>query len=183
MLDPDHRSMLTNLLTPPPGMVFDHGLATTYTLDLVTLLSVPLHLTWLANGGDTLLEKDGIQLFEGLKRVSNSLTVYTDRGHIQIPARPNALYSLLESCVTEVRAPNGGAFHPKIWLLRFKDEKNEDNVLLRMGILSRNLTSDASWDLALQVEGRPSSRNVRVPGPASGQNCGQDDRRRREIKR
>jgi len=48
MLDPNERSLLTSLLTPPLGMVFDQGLATTYSLDPLTLLGVPVHLAWMA---------------------------------------------------------------------------------------------------------------------------------------
>lgn len=160
MLDPDQRSLLTSLLTPPPGMVFASGLATTFTLDPLSLLTVPVHLAWLASGEDRGLFRDGIRLLEALRRVSDRFTVYAQRGRMQAPAEAHALYGLLESCIVEVRAPRGGAFHPKLWVLRFVHPERADHVLLRLGVLSRNLTSDRSWDLALQLEGTPGSKYV-----------------------
>lgn len=155
MLSPDDRSLVTTLLTPPCGMLLDAAIATTYTLDPVALLTVPLHLAWLASGEDKRLLGDGIRLFEALRRVGEKLTVYTDRGRIQAPEEAHPLYGLLESMIVEVRAPRGGAFHPKIWALRFVTPDAEPNVCIRLAILSRNLTADRSWDLSLLLEGAP----------------------------
>lgn len=44
LLDPERRSLYVDALRPLPGMIFDRGLATTYSLDLETLLALPLHL-------------------------------------------------------------------------------------------------------------------------------------------
>ena len=154
MLDPNQRSLLTSLLTPPPGMTFDTGVATTYTLDPLTLLGVPLHLAWLAAEGDRSVFADTIRLLESLQRVSSQLTVFADRGRMHVPAQPNALYALLERTIVEVKAPLGGAFHPKLWALRFVRDGSED-VVLRLAIMSRNLTSDRAWDLSLVLEGQP----------------------------
>ncbi len=161
MLRPDDRSLVTGLLTPPPGMVLNSAIATTYTLDPITLLTMPLHLAWLSGhaGGDK-MDDGGLHLLEGLRRVSDKLTVYADRGRIQTPARAHALYSMLENIIVEVRAPGRGAFHPKLWLLRFVDDGEVPEVRLRLGILSRNMTADRCWDLSLQLEGTPGKRNV-----------------------
>ncbi len=161
MLDPNDRSLLTNALTPPPGMVFDRGLVTTYSLDLLALLTVPLHLTWLAGGADAALLSDGVRLLEGMRRVGERLAVFADYGRLQAPSQALPLYALLESCLVEVRAPNGGAFHPKLWLLRFAPAEGDGAALLRLLVLSRNLTYDRSWDLALQLEGQPGKHVIK----------------------
>ena len=132
MLSPDDRSLVTGLLTPPPGMVLDDAIATTYTLDPITLLTMPLHLAWLSGqSGDGKMDDGGLHLLEGLRRVSDKLTVYADRGRIQTPARAHALYSLLENIIVEVRAPGMGAFNPKLWLLRFVDDSEVHEVCKR----------------------------------------------------
>ena len=95
MLDPNDRSLLTNALTPPPGMVFDRGLVTTYSLDLLALLTVPLHLTWLAGGADAALLSDGVRLLEGMRRVGERLAVFADYGRLQAPSQALPLYALL----------------------------------------------------------------------------------------
>lgn len=158
MLDPNHRSVLTSILTPPAGMVFDRGIATTFTLDPLTLLSVPLHLAWLASRDDREVLADPIRLLEALRRVTQRLTVFADRGRMHVPDRGNALFALLEDTIVEVRAPRGGAFHPKIWLLRFVAEAS--TPVLRLAVLSRNLTADRSWDLSLVLEGTPKEAHV-----------------------
>ena len=128
MLNPDGRSLYTSALTPPPGMVFDEGIATTFSLDPTTLLSIPVHLALLATDSPD-------QLSDG------------------IPVSANILYGLLEGMLCEVGAPRGGQFHPKLWLLRFTDPSREFGSHLRLIVLSRNLTTDRSWDLALRLEG------------------------------
>ncbi len=162
MLDPHNRNLLTELLAPPQGMAFDAGLTTTYTLDLLSLLSVPLHLAWLATAEEEseALLQDGIRLMEAFQRIGEHLSIYSDRGRIQVPGKEHALFGLLESSIVEVRAPHEGAFHPKLWVLRFVGQDDPDRILLRIGILSRNLTSDRSWDLILQVEGEPGKQYV-----------------------
>lgn len=167
MLDPNKRSMLTDLLTPPSGMVFDIGLATTFTLDPLTLLGVPLQLAWLASREDQGVLTDPIRLLEALQRVTDRLTVFADRGRMHVPGNANALYALLERSIVEVRAPRGGAFHPKLWVLRFAaaERTQSDDVVLRLGVLSRNLTSDRSWDLSLVLEGRPRGAYITANRP------------------
>jgi hypothetical protein len=139
-------------------MVFDEAIATTFSLDPTTLLTIPIHLALLGKGNLKEQLDDGITLFEALRRVTARMTVYAQRGRMLTPDSPHVLYGLLESMVIEVLAPRGGVFHPKLWLLRFVDPLGEEAPLLRLLILSRNLTLDRSWDLSLQLEGRPGRR-------------------------
>ena len=152
MLNPDGRSLYTSALTPPPGMVFDEGIATTFSLDPTTLLSIPVHLALLATDSPDQLS-DGIPVLESIRRLSDRITVYAQRGRLQVPESANILYGLLEGMLCEVGAPRGGQFHPKLWLLRFTDPSGEFGSHLRLIVLSRNLTTDRSWDLALRLEG------------------------------
>ena len=159
MLSPDQRSLYTAALTPPDGFVFDKAIGTTFSLDPTTLLSVPLHLALLHRERGAM--QDGIALLEALRRVTERTTVYVQRGRVQVPAGLNALCALLEPMVIEACAPHGGAFHPKLWVLRFV-EADGGNALMRLLVLSRNLTADRSWDLSLQLEGRPGGAYVAV---------------------
>lgn len=158
MLDPDNRSLYTAALTPPPGLVFDQAIATTFSLDPLTLLTIPVHLALGSSNAVKNLPENGIVLLEGLRRVMERVSVYAQRGKIQVPASHQILFGLLETMIIEVQAPRGGVFHPKMWLLRFVEPDSEEPPLLRLLILSRNLTMDRSWDLSLQLEGRPGRR-------------------------
>lgn len=159
MLNPNARSLYTSALTPPLGMVFDEAVGTTFSLDPSVLLCVPVHLALLSAGRENPL-KDGIPILESLQRLSSRITVYGQRGRILVPGIPLVLYGLLESMIVEVKAPRGGVFHPKLWVIRFKDPEESSNILLRLIVLSRNLTKDRSWDVALTLEGVPGSRYI-----------------------
>lgn len=158
MIDAETRSLLTDALTPPPGHRFDTGVATSYSLDLVALLSLPLHLSWLASGEERADEVDPIRMIEALRRTADRLTVFCERGRMLVPRAPNPLLALLEGMVHEATAPHGGAFHPKVWLLRFVPTDDRQQAHLRLLVMSRNLTDDASWDLCLRLDGTPGNR-------------------------
>ncbi|EPH6763799.1 hypothetical protein ACS0ON_003378 [Cronobacter dublinensis] len=152
MLNPNARSLYTSALTPPPGMIFDEAIVTTFSMDPACLLEAPVYLALLA--ADGVAEPDPLAVLEALRRYSDRITVYVQRGRILLPEsmRPNPLVSFLEPMITEVSAPGGGVFHPKIWALRFISPE-QDRVFYRLMVLTRNMTNDRSWDLSLQLEG------------------------------
>ena len=156
MLAPDVRTVAMDLLRPPTGYRLDAAILTTYSLDLETLLALPLAVLAHADEGVEALLADPLLLVEGLREAGRRLHVFVDEDGMAVPRRARELYSLLEPCVHPVRAPNGGAFHPKVWVARFVDD--EDQVRLRVAVLSRNLTFDRSWEVALASEAMPAKR-------------------------
>lgn len=162
MLSPDTRTLYTSALTPPSGYVYDCGVATTFSLDLTTLLTIPVHLAILGQGRADELLQDSVRLLEAIRRITDLTTVYVQRGRMQVPRATHLLYGLLEPVVVEVKAPKrGGLFHPKIWVLRYKSTDSESTTpLIRVLVLSRNLTNDRSWDVCLQLEGSPGGSYV-----------------------
>ena len=118
-IHPERRTLYAQNLQPPPGYVFDGGVAATYSMDFDTALAVPVGLTLSAAEDRDALLSQPLALLEGAQRVAKSLLVFTDAGRIHAGTQPKSrLCSLLEDCVVEVLAPNGGAFHPKFWVLR-----------------------------------------------------------------
>ena len=158
MLSPDSRTVAFDLLRPPAGYELDFAVLTTYTLDLEALLALPLGLVARADNGLEDLLADPLLLLEAIRRVGERIHVFVDRAGIAIPRQRRELYAMLESSVHPVRAPGGGAFHPKVWVLRFLSE--EGAPLIRVAVLSRNLTFDRSWDIALASEGSPKPRQA-----------------------
>jgi hypothetical protein len=159
MLEPNQRLLLTRAFRAPVGYQLDFALATTYSLDLSTLLGSALHLSVLGNDGGSADLQNGVMLLEGLRRSAERLVVFCQAGQIYVPKIPHILYGLLEPVVVSVTAPLGGTFHPKLWALRFA--KVGEKPLLRVVVLSRNLTHDRSWDVALATEGAPTGRRWR----------------------
>ena len=158
-LDPETRVLYGDSLQPPPGYVFDAGVATTFTLDFETALAVPVSLAlFAAENRDDILSHP-LALLEGAERIAGRLVVFADAGHLHAQSRPHSrLCSLLERIIVEVAAPRGGAFHPKMWALRFRPTRAGDPTLLRLLVLSRNLTRDRSWDISLCLDGEVTRR-------------------------
>lgn len=176
MLDPGDRLLLTDSLRPPPGFLIDSVVSTTYTLDLVTLLTLPLSFTLFTGDG---MDEDGrvdpIVLLEALRRHAGRITVFCDAGHIAVPRRGELLFAHLEDSVVEVQAPKKGAFHPKVTVVRYTPDPNdlslpederpgEGAVHYRLLCASRNLTFDRSWDTMLVLEGDLVTGRVRAFG-------------------
>lgn len=161
MLSPDARTIAFDLLRPPPGHRLDLAVLTTYTLDLEALLALPLGVLAHADGGMEDLLADPLLLIQALREAGDRVHVFVDETGIAIPGKERELYAMLESSVHPARAPNGGVFHPKVWVARFM--ANDKPPLLRVAILSRNLTFDRSWDVALASEATPMPRQRAKP--------------------
>lgn len=153
-LDPEQRTLYGVNLQPPAGYIFDGAVATTFSLDFATALAVPVSLAlFAAENRDDILAHP-LALLEGAERIAGRLLVFTDAGHIQAQVQPHSrLCSLLERIIVEVAAPSKGAFHPKMWAIRFKPVLPDEPVQIRLLVLSRNLTGDRSWDIALTLDG------------------------------
>lgn len=157
ILSPNNRTLYTEALAPPSGFILDTAVAATYSMDLTTLLSVPLQLVLQATEDLDELMKDPIALYEALQRATKLVHVFAQQGQIKAPRQHHLLYSLLEPMITEVVAPAGGNFHSKLWLLRFVTQGG-DNFTYRLLLPSKNLTTDRAWDVALTLDGKLANR-------------------------
>jgi hypothetical protein len=143
MLEPNARTLLFDILRPPDGHRLDIALATTYTLDLLALLTAPVAFSLFeADDEAEVLHRDSLTLLESLRRYADRITVFSQFPQLEY----------LEQSVIECRRPSPGAsFHPKVWLLRFVGPDN--GVRYRLACLTRNLTFDRCWDTSLTIEG------------------------------
>ena len=160
MLAPDSRELLLDALRPPAGCSLDRAVATTFTLDLETALTVPL-----AFAGFRLDEQpDPIEIMQSLRGMSDRIDIFCQAGAIGAGRWPSDLLALLENVIHEVRRPRPGhIFHPKTWVLRFRDENQAPSY--RLLVLSRNLTADRSWDTILWLDGWRAGRINQGSGP------------------
>lgn len=145
-------------LRPPAGYELDRAVGTTFSLDLLALLTAPLSFTifgWEEEDGSP--TGDPLALFEGLRRYSDKISIYCQAGQIAVPTSSPLLLGYLEDSVIEVAPPTPDRiFHPKVWALRFVPE--DGPVMYRLLVLSRNLSFDRSWDTVLVLEGEVSGR-------------------------
>jgi hypothetical protein len=138
------------MLTPPPGYETSFAVGTTYSLDLDALIGISIALG-LSETIDSGLKDNPIYLLEALQKTADKILVFCEGGQIKAPANAHSLHILLEKMVYEVVMKNKKSFHPKFWLAKYEHEYGE--ALYRCLILSRNLTFDRSWDVAVCLEG------------------------------
>ena len=153
MLEPQERRQLLDCLRPPEGYSLDAAVGTTYTLDLLALLTAPVAFTffdWEDESGRPTANPHA--LLAAIRRNADRMALFCQAGRIAIPIGHKLLYSYLEDSVFEAMPRDDrGAFHPKVWFLRYTAP--DQPVRYRFLCLSRNLTFDRSWDTALVLEG------------------------------
>ncbi|SFA83721.1 hypothetical protein SAMN04488072_102217 [Lentibacillus halodurans] len=163
MLKPDdNRLNYSDLLTPPSGYDVEFALGTTYSLDLEALVGVPLSLG-LSEEMDQTIMNDPIYVLEGLRKSANKFAIFCEGGQIKIPRENNSIFALMENSVFEVSLDNDKSFHPKLWLIKYRNEEQEE--LYRFLVLTRNMTFDRSWDIAIALEGQKVSEQTEKNRP------------------
>jgi len=122
-------------------------------LELETLLSVPLAFSLYECKNQKEILNNSIFALDAIRRNASKLVIFCQHGQIKVSSTDSLLYSYLEDMIVEVNPSSGGVFHPKIWLLKFKNQ--EGNVFYKYICLSRNITFDRSWDTILVLDGKP----------------------------
>lgn len=147
MLEPTGRAALTEQLRPPSGFQLLRAVATTFTLDLTTALSIPL-----AFAAHRVREsRDPIAILDAVRRAADKIDIFAQAGQIFEPRVSSDLFALLEPMIHPASAPSPDTlFHPKVWVLEYADG---DTRSYRMLCASRNLTNDRSWDLIVRLDG------------------------------
>lgn len=154
MLDPEGRHLLLDALRPPLGYELDVAVGTTYTLDLLALLSAPVAFAMFdREAQDGSVRLDPIAALQALRRYAGRITIFCQAGDISVPRDYRSLVVYLEHSIVPVVPPNPDAiFHPKVWFIRFR-EPISAQTSFRLLCMSRNLTFDRSWDTILRLEG------------------------------
>ena len=158
MLGTRERTLLLENLRPPAGYRLRRAVGTSFTLDLMALLTAPLAFTFFdAHDDEGAPLADPVALLEALRRHAEKITLFCQAGAIGVPKPQQRLMAYLEGSVFEVQARReGGIFHPKIWVLDF--EADDRPAIYRVLCLSRNLTFARAWDTCLRLEGRLTER-------------------------
>lgn len=150
MLNPhSDRLDYRELLSPPPKYKVMFAVGTTYSLDLETLTAT-CAIIGLNVEADTELTESPLHMLEAIRRASGKMLIFCQGGQIKTPDKPNKLLPLLENCVCEVNLKNRKSFHPKTWFIKYYSDGLPPKY--RLVVLSRNLTFDRSWDVALHLD-------------------------------
>src|SRR5688500_15940780 len=119
MLEPQDRLLLLEALRPPQGFTFDEGIGTTFSLDLLALLTAPLAFTLFDSQDLTLPDVAGsMEVLHSARQYASKLAVFCQSSHVSVPRAILAQYAFLEETIVECQGRRRGLFHPKVWLLR-----------------------------------------------------------------
>jgi hypothetical protein len=163
MLRPaEDRLNYSDLLTPPSGFEVDFAIGTTYSLDLEALVGVPLSLS-LSEEMDRTFQDDPLYVLEGIRRSADRFALFCEAGQMKVPQNQNVVFALMENSVFEVALKNEHSFHPKVWVIKYKNSENQ--IFYRLLVLTRNLTFDRSWDMALSLEGKRNNKKTKKNRP------------------
>lgn len=153
------------MLIPPEGYRLDRAVAATYSIDLNTLLSIPVALFY-SQTLEGKLTCERLQVLEAIRRTSEVVSVYCQERQVHVPDRYNRLFAFMEDMIVHVRPADAfTSFHPKVWVIRYVQDGHEDRVTYRVLVLTRNLTYDRSWDLAVTLEGQTGNYKREVNAP------------------
>ncbi len=140
----------------------EHAVCLTYSLDMEALLGVPLCLGM--RGEMTSSQRSNpLYVLEAIRRTGKKLSVFCNAGCIKVPKSESRLFALMENCIHEVRMPNFKYnFHPKVWVAQYRNTV-DSRTLIKVIVMSRNLTFDQSMDMAVEMTGfvgeKPNSKN------------------------
>ncbi|UQN13957.1 phospholipase D family protein [Gulosibacter sp. ACHW.36C] len=147
MLEPQQRATFTEQLQPPTGFRLVQAIGTTFTLDLISALAVPLSFS-----ASRLHDADDpVSTFAAISQAADAIDIFAQAGEITL-GKHSDLVTYLEEPIHAVATP-GGIFHPKVWMLEFA---RGGEHRFRLISSSRNLTGDRSWDIVVRLDGNPS---------------------------
>ena len=146
MLEPGRRRLFLDTLRPPDGYVLSRAVGTTFTLDLMALLSVPLAFTFRdAQDGEGRLATEPLSMLESARRYAGRIVVFSQGGYTGVPRAVQSALAFIEDSVVAVFPPDpmerGAIFHPKVWVLRYEAREGTEDQPVRYRLItqSRNL--------------------------------------------
>jgi hypothetical protein len=155
----------TDLLRPPDGWRAEHAILTTYSADLVVIVTALLALT----GSDLDHRRTGsrVELVKAIDALRGRVRVLAQRGRVTIPNTQQPILKLLDKFLLTVETDeNVRSWHPKVALVRHQNIDNEFDRQWRVWLGSRNLTRAMNWEAGLVLVSRSDGHGVRVAGLA-----------------
>ena len=140
------------LLIEDPSYELEQAVGMTYSLDMEALMGIPLCLGMrgeMTSGQ----RKNPLYVLEAIRRTGEKLSIFCNAGCIKVPKSDSKLFALLESSIHEVRmSEHTYNFHPKVWIVQYRNVE-DGRILIKVVIMSRNLTFDQSMDVAIEMKG------------------------------
>ena len=135
----------TDKLTPPEGYSLSFAVGTTYSLDMNAFGQALIAL----DNTDRVIDPH-FSLKNAIENLSGKVILFHDAGALK--ALDKEIYKTVDHFFISINKLNG-AFHPKIWLMRFKCNADPKMEKFRLLVLSRNMSFDKSLDLIYAMDG------------------------------
>lgn len=146
----ENRLDYSQMLCPPPGYDLEFAVGMTYSLDMEALLGVPVSLGMFEDY-DSSATQNPFFLLEAIRKCSGKLAIFCNADGIKMPQNIRPVYALLENSIFPVSLERNANFHPKLWVIKYHSET--EAAVIKVIVLSRNLTFDRSMDIAVEVTG------------------------------
>lgn len=153
-LDPQKRHNLLDWLQPPPGYRLESGVGTAFSAELDVVTAAVLALVGEEHEPGAV---PGVSLAYAVQRVRRRFRLFVNQGGLLIPpGGGHRMATLFDGFTRPVVLPSG-AFHPKVWILRFRARETPEmhgaTDRFRLVCASRNLTDSRCWELGVMLEG------------------------------
>ncbi len=155
----------TDVLKPPAGWRTEHAILTTYSADLVVIVTALLALT----GCDLDHQRKGsrVELVKAIEALRGRVRVLAQRGRVMIPNTPRQILKLLDKFLLTVETDeHKSSWHPKVVLVRYQRVDDPSDRQWRVWLGSRNLTRAMNWDAGIVLVSRADARGQPVAGLA-----------------
>lgn len=158
----DMNDIIFGRVLKDPLYRVDFAVGTTYSLDLDTFISLPFSLGFLEEP-DEVMRRSVAYIFSALKICSDNLAVFCNYADIKVPPECRKLYyALMEGSIFPINVGKKNRivnFHPKVWVIE-QTGLHEEDTIVRVIIMSRNLTKDGSLDCACVLTGKVKKREA-----------------------
>jgi len=157
------EDLVFNQMLCSDGYKVDYAVGTTYSLDLISFISLPFSLGFMEEP-DEVMKNSPSYLYTALKLCTDRLALFCNYSDIKVPqGTKKVYYSLLENSIFGVNASRNKDkivnFHPKVWVVQ-EHELNGDRQQIKLLVLSRNLTGDNSLDVVCELVGKIGSKEA-----------------------
>ena len=156
----------TELLRPPDGWRTEQAILSTYSADLVVIVTALLALS----GCDLDHRRTGsrVELVKAIEALRDRVRVLAQCGRVTIPNTPRPILKLLDRFVRTIETnENERSWHPKVALVRYHRVEDATDRQWRVWLGSRNLTSAMNWEAGLILASRADGRGQQIAGLAS----------------
>jgi hypothetical protein len=156
------RYSFTELLKPPEGWRTDYAILSSYSADLVVILTSLLALS----GCDLEGRRTGtrVELVRAIEALRDRVRILAQEGRVVIPATKPILKLMDKFLTTVVTDETQSSFHAKTALLRFQDVNNPRDRQWRIWLGSRNLTRAINWEAGLVLVSRSDGKGQHIEG-------------------